>query len=74
VIEKILIMDEDLMAKKRSKDMKEGFETVLQIMITKIFNHGRNLSVNDFRKEERRVIELSISPFIKFADESLRLR
>jgi hypothetical protein len=48
VIEKILIMDADLKAKKRSKDMKEGFETVLQIMITKIFNHGRNLSVNEF--------------------------
>jgi len=36
VIEKILIMDADLKTKKRSKDMKEGFEKVLQIMITKI--------------------------------------
>jgi hypothetical protein len=36
MIERILIMDADIKAKKRSKDMKEGFKTVLQIMITKI--------------------------------------
>jgi hypothetical protein len=35
VIEGILIRDVDLNAKKRSKDMEKGSETVLQIMITK---------------------------------------
>jgi hypothetical protein len=35
MIERILIMDADIKAKKRSKDMKEGFKTVLQIMIIK---------------------------------------
>jgi len=35
VIERILIMKPDLKAKKRSKHMKEGFKTVLHIMIAK---------------------------------------
>jgi len=34
-VEKIFIMDADIKEKKGSKDMKEGFETVLLIMIAK---------------------------------------
>jgi len=59
-------MDADLKAKKRSKDMKEDFKTVLHIMIAKS-------NFKSWQEEERRVIEFFISPFIKHVGESLTL-